>query len=66
MDWRQALIEARASREACPGYAELIATAATRGYRRATLYEQMELSPADLYCYRNEIFVKAEPIRGAA
>lgn len=61
MDNRQELIAARASREACAGYAELIAEAAARGYRRATLYEQTELSPADLYCYRNEIFVKEVP-----
>lgn len=55
---RADLIEAREAREQCFGYDRLIAEAAARGYRRATLYEQETLSPADLYTYRNEVFVK--------
>jgi hypothetical protein len=48
----------RAAFEARPDYAELIEQAAQRGFRRISLWEQMEPGKVDAYQWRGGVWVK--------
>ena len=51
--------DSRATFEARPDFAELVAAAAARGWRRITLDEQMDCGMADAYLWRGGVWVAA-------
>lgn len=56
---REKAEKSRAAFEAAPNFAELIAEAAKRGYRRITLLEQLDAGSVDAYTWRGGVWVKA-------
>lgn len=56
--WRESFERSRDAFESRPDYAELVAEAARRGYRRITLGEQMDTGSADAYQWRGGVWVK--------
>jgi len=55
---REEVRSAMESRRKDPAFGELVQRAKAKGFRPASLYEALELSPADLFTWRNEIWVR--------
>lgn len=55
---REDIERSRAALEARPDYADLVAEAAKRGFRRITAAEQMEPGSADAYQWRGGVWVR--------